>query len=186
MCSWRDAPNPQPTYQPPRWFYFLICFMPAVTKVQTPSENVTFWTLERVLSQFSCENLKYLGLGRVWYSVNVYNACDIRSSKQVTIVREAWYLQLWWQEDWIPLRAARLVITLILERLLQHAEGVLDIQQAHENRAPVFSCWCVCVFSALHMSCRCRRGNGRRKAFLSGLAKCTPVICAQRSTCALT
>ena len=49
--------RPQPTTHlpTPRWFYFLICFMPAVTKVQTPSENVTFWTLERVLSQFSCE-----------------------------------------------------------------------------------------------------------------------------------
>lgn len=171
MCSWSDTPNPKPTYQPPAGSNFLIFFMPVVTKVQTQSENVTFSTLPRVLSQFSC------AIWSIWdcvcvcvlYSVYIYNAWDIRSSKQVTIMCRAWYLQHWWQENWILLCTARLVITLILERLLQHAEGLLDIQQAHENRTPVFSCWCVCVFAVLHMPCRCRQGERRRKGFLPTL-----------------
>lgn len=113
----------------------------------------------------------------VWYSIYIYNACDIRSSKQVTIMCKAWYLQLWWQENWILLCTACLVITLILERLLQHAEGVLDIQQAHENRTPVFSCWCVCVFSVLHVPCRCRQRKARRKGFLPSPANmCTSYL----------
>lgn len=77
MCSWRDAPNPQPTYQPPAGSTFLIFFMPVVIKVQTQSENVTFWTLLRILSQFSWE------IWNIWDCVCViYHLCDIRSSKQ--------------------------------------------------------------------------------------------------------
>lgn len=180
MCSWRDAPNPQPTYQPPAASTFLIFFMPVVKKVQMQSENVTFWTLPRVLSQFSCEIWSIWACMCVWYSVYIYNACDIHSSKQVTIMCRAWYLQLRWQENWILLRTAHLVTTLILERLLQHAEGVLNFQQAHENHTPVFSCWCVCVFSELHMPCRCRQEKGRRKVFCPLWLTCTLVICKQK------
>lgn len=124
------------------------------------SENVTFWTLPRVLNQFSCEIWNIWACMCVWYSVYIYNACDNHSSKQVTIMCRAWYLQLWWQENWILLHTAHLVTTLILERLLQHAEGALNFQQAHDNHTPVFSCWCVCVFSELHMPCRCRQEKG--------------------------
>lgn len=160
--------------------------MPVVTKVQMQSENVIFWTLPGVLSQFSCEIWSIWDCMCVWYSVYIHNACDIRSSKQVTIMCRAWYLQLWWQEKWMLLCTACLVITLILERLLQHAEGMLDFQQAHENRTPVFPCWYVCVFSVLHMPCRCRQGKARRKVFCPLWLTCAPVISTQRSTCALT
>lgn len=82
MCSWRDAPNPQPTYQPPAGSTFPIFFVPVVTKVQMQSENVIFQTLLRALSQFSCEIWSIWDRACVWYSVYIYNACDIRSSKK--------------------------------------------------------------------------------------------------------
>lgn len=104
------------------------------------------------------------------------------SSKQVTIMCSAWHLQLWWEEDRFLLCTACLVVTLILGRFLQHAEGVLDIQQAHENRTLV-TCWCVCMFSVLHMPHRCRQ-RGRKDLSPVSLT-CPPVICTQRRTCAL-
>lgn len=144
------------------------------------SENVTFWTLPRVLSQFSCEIWGMRACMYVWYSIYIYNACDIHSSKQVPITCRVWYLQLWWQENWLLLRTAHLVTTPILERLLQHAEGVLHFQQAHKNHTPVFSWRCVCVFSTCPAAVDKRKGERRFSAH-SRLTR-TPVICTQRST----
>lgn len=58
---------PQPTTHlaAPRWFYFLIVFMHVVTEVQTQSENVTFWTLPRVLKSIQLWHLKYLCVGNI-------------------------------------------------------------------------------------------------------------------------
>lgn len=145
----------------PCCFYFLIVLMHVVTKVQTLSKNVTFGTLPRVLKSIQPWHLRFLEPS-VKHSIYI---CK-ESSTQVTIMCRVWHLQLWCEENRPLLCAACWVITLILEELLQHAEAVLNIQQAHENRALVFPCWL--VFSRLHMPRRCRQGREGKISAQSG------------------
>lgn len=45
----------------PHWFYFLIVLMHVVTKVHTPSKNVTFGTPPRVLKSIQPRHLRFSG-----------------------------------------------------------------------------------------------------------------------------
>lgn len=155
--------------------------------METLSENVTFQTLPRVLSQFGCEILiwclrlrvcdfPFLHLWCLWHLLIQTSENHVQEGTSPTL--EHWILALH-----IP---PCVFLTLILERLLQHAEGLLGIQQAHENRTPLFPCWCVCVFS--WSTCPADVGTGKEegRVFCPLWQTCTLVICTHYVACAFT
>lgn len=62
MCSWRDAPNPQPTYQPPAASTFLIFFMPLVKKSADAEWKCHILNSPESPKSSQLWNLKYMGL----------------------------------------------------------------------------------------------------------------------------
>jgi len=79
-------PQPSNPPPPPAGSTLLLLFTPAVTQAQTLSENVTFPTLPRVLSQRSCETRSLWDRVCVRFPVYIRNACDILlSSRRVAM-----------------------------------------------------------------------------------------------------